>query len=335
MALKSLKYNKSPGEDGISTEILKLFKNTLIPHITNLFNSILYSGQIPEQFTHSNIILLHKKGDKSEINNYRPISLISHLYKLFIKVIHNRIRGQLDQHQPVEQAGFRPSFSTTDHLFTLNQIIEKYNEYHKPLYLAFVDYSKAFDSLKHTAIFTSLRSQGINETYIKLLELIYRASTASVKLLSPGPSFCIEKGVKQGDPLSPNLFTCTLEEVFRELTVSWSSKGVVIGSKRLTNLRFADDIVLFASTSAELQQMLQDLSMASREVGLHMNMTKTQTMTNSTKRRVEVDGQALHYVDEYIYLGQLVSFENRQEREIDRRIENAWKIYERGPSPFT
>ncbi|PZC78256.1 hypothetical protein B5X24_HaOG202328 [Helicoverpa armigera] len=327
VALKSLKYNKSPGDDGISTEILKLFKNTLIPHITNLFNSILFTGQIPLQFTHSNIIILHKKGDKTDINNYRPISLISHLYKLFIKVIHNRIREHLDQHQPIEQAGFRPSFSTTDHLFTLNQIIEKYNEYHKPLYLAFVDYSKAFDSLKHTAIFTSLRAQNVNETYIKLLELIYRASTASVKLLSPGPTFHIEKGVKQGDPLSPNLFTCTLEEVFKKLTVPWTSKGIAIGSKRLTNLRFADDIVLFASTSEELQQMLQDLSMASREVGLQMNMNKTQTMTNSTKRRVEVDGQALHYVDEYIYMGQLVSFENRKQREIDRRIENAWKSY--------
>ncbi|PZC76493.1 hypothetical protein B5X24_HaOG204513 [Helicoverpa armigera] len=58
-----------------------------------------------------------------------------------------------------------------------------------------------------------------------------------------------------------------------------------------------------------------------------MNMSKTHTMTNSTKGNVEVDGQALHYVDEYIYLGQLVSFDNRQEKEIDRRIENAWKSY--------
>nr|XP_049696607.1 uncharacterized protein LOC126054557 [Helicoverpa armigera] len=149
---------------------------------------------------------------------------------------------------------------------------------------------------------------------------------------SPGddgisPSFSIEKGVKQGDPLSPNLFTCTLEEVFQKLSVPWTSKGIVIGNKRLTNLRFADDIVLFASTSAELQDMLQDLSRASREVGLQMNTSKTHTMTNSTKRRVEVDGQALHYVDEYIYLGQIVSFDNRQEKEIDRRIENAWKSY--------
>lgn len=65
---------------------------------------------------HSNIVLLHTKGDKSNIGNYRPISLVSHLYKAFIKVLQNRFAGKLDLHQPPEQAGFCPSFSTTDHL---------------------------------------------------------------------------------------------------------------------------------------------------------------------------------------------------------------------------
>lgn len=109
--------------------------------------------------------------------------------------------------------------------------------------------------------------------------------------------------------------------------MSWANKGIDVGGKRLTNLRFADDIILFASTAHELQQMLQELSTASLEVGLQMNRSKTQCMSNSTKRRVEVDGQQIHYVDEYIDPGQLASFENRQNKEIDRRIENAWKSY--------
>ncbi|XP_063361456.1 uncharacterized protein LOC134650431 [Cydia amplana] len=75
--------------------------------------------------------------------------------------------------------------------------------------------------------------------------------------------------------------------------------------------------------------MLQDLSNASLQVGLQMNRTKTQVMTNSKNRTVmvAVDGQTKHYVDEYIYLGQLVSFSNRQDKEIERRVENAWKSY--------
>ncbi|CAG9133292.1 unnamed protein product [Plutella xylostella] len=327
VALKSMQYEKSPGEDGVTTESLKIGEPTLLPHLANLCNDILVSGKFPLKFCHSNIILLHKKGEKSDIGNYRPVSLTSHIYKLFIKIIHNRIRSLLDHHQPPEQAGFRPGYSTTDHLHTLNQIIEKTNEFNTPLYLAFIDYTKAFDSLHHQAIFSALANQKINPTYIELVGAIYRNSTANVKLERPGPAFPIEKGVKQGDPLSPNLFTSCLEEVFKKLTQSWENKGIDIGGHKLTNLRFADDIVLFSHSAPELQQMLRELSTASLEVGLMMNRSKTKVMTNSTKRRVEVDGQEIQYVNEYIYLGQIASFENRQDKEIDRRIENAWKSF--------
>ena len=199
--------------------------------------------------------------------------------------------------------------------------------YNIPLYLAFVDYTKAFDSIKHSAIFRSLEKQNLEKPYINLLKDIYHNSSANIKLNTTGPSFKILKGVKQGDPLSPKLFTSTLEEIFRSRAVSWETRGIEVGDKRLTNLRFADDIVLFASTALELQTMLQELSTGSFSVGLAMNRSKTKVMTNSAKSRVEVDWQEIHYVDEYIYLGQLVSFENRQEREMDRRIENAWKSY--------
>ncbi|KAL0852533.1 hypothetical protein ABMA27_017019 [Loxostege sticticalis] len=106
-----------------------------------------------------------------------------------------------------------------------------------------------------------------------------------------------------------------------------ADKGIVIGAKNLTNLRFADDIVLFAETPSQIQKMLEELSTASLEVGLEMNRSKTKIMTNRAKSRVTVDGKEMQYVDEYIYLGQLVSFDNRQEKEIQRRIDNAWKSY--------
>lgn len=81
-------------------------------------------------------------------------------------MIENRIVGQHDQHQPPEQAGFCPGYSTTDHLHTLNQVIEKFKEFNKPLHLGFVDYSKAFESLQRTAIETALHNQFIQRTLI-------------------------------------------------------------------------------------------------------------------------------------------------------------------------
>lgn len=130
---------------------------------------------------------------------------------------------------------------------------------------------------------------------------------------------------------SPKLFTSCLQEIFQKLAASWETMGIGIGGKKLTNyyelLRFADDIVLFSHTAPQLEQMLQDLSTASLEVGLKMNRTKTQLMTNGAKRRVKVHGEDIQYVDEYINLGQIASFDNRQSKEIDRRIENAWKSF--------
>lgn len=94
-----------------------------------------------------------------------------------------------------------------DHLHKLNQIIEKSNEFNKPLYLAFVDYNKAFDSVLHPAILSALLDQDISSTYVGLVGAFYRLSTASIKLRVPGPIFDIGKGVKQGDPL---MRKCTL-----------------------------------------------------------------------------------------------------------------------------
>lgn len=101
------------------------------------------------------LVLFFKKYDKTFINNYRPISLLSHVYKLFSRVIANKLTRWLDDFQPPEQAGFRGGFGTIDHIYTVRQIILKTQEYNKPLCLAFV-YEKAFDTVLTWSILNSL-----------------------------------------------------------------------------------------------------------------------------------------------------------------------------------
>ena len=122
----------------------------------------------------------------------------------------------LDENQPREQAGFRKGYSTVDHLQTINQLIEKCNGFNRPLCIGYIDYEKAFDSIEHKAIFKALRSIGINETYITILEDIYTGATARVHMDSQVPEeIPILRGVRQGDPISPKLFTATIQEVFK------------------------------------------------------------------------------------------------------------------------
>ena len=111
-----------------------------------------------------------QKGDMRDIQHYRPISLLSHMYKLFTRILQKRIEKVLDENQPREQASFRKGYSTIDHLQTINQLTEKCNELKRPLCIRYTDYEKAFASIEHKAISKALRSIGIKETYTTNLE---------------------------------------------------------------------------------------------------------------------------------------------------------------------
>jgi len=126
------------------------------------------------------VILLHKKGDKEDIRNYRPISLLPVMYKIYTRILTNRLESDLDRRQPKKQAGFRSGYSTMDHIPVLREITEKFMEYEPPLCLAFIDYEKPFDSIYTTLVLGALKNLGIDEAYIELIENIYRNATSTI-----------------------------------------------------------------------------------------------------------------------------------------------------------
>ncbi|CAG5039360.1 unnamed protein product [Parnassius apollo] len=267
-AIDTQKVDKTPGPDGISNEILRQGKEVLAPVLTNIFNNIINTEIIPQQWTESNIILVYKKGDKHEIGNYRPVSIMSNIYKIFAKMILKRIERTRDEQQPIEQVGFRKDYSVIDHIHVVRQVIEKYNEYQLTYYIAFIDYSKAFDSLLHKNIWEALVEQGIELKYIRLIKNVYSHSTARIQL----------------DKATPFPQNCSLySSIFRKL--NWENLGINIDGTSLTHLRFADDIVLFAKTPEAINKMIEDLSIESERVGLKLNPEKTRVMTNGEKYR--------------------------------------------------
>ena len=180
-------------------------------------------------------MILFKKGDLKDTKNYRPINLLSHSYKIFTRLLQTRIERTLDENQPREQAGFLKGCSTTDRLQVLNQIIEKSNECNLTLCIGFIDYEKVFDTVEHFAIFEALRKTNINETYISILQNIYSQATARIHLDKVvSDEFPIHRGVRQGDPLSPELVTAVMEEVFKKADIS---EGINIDGEKPYKLK--------------------------------------------------------------------------------------------------
>ena len=176
----------------------------MIQILTDLFNTCLHHQQIPKAWKNALVVLIHKKGNTSDIKNYRPISLLPIMYKVFSNILLQRMIRTLDFHQPREQAGFRAGYSTIDHLQVVNQLQEKANEYNMPLCFAFVDYEKPFDSIEFEPLFGGLKNQGVDQSYLNILRNLYSEATSVLRLHKDSEKFKLGRGARQGDNISPN-----------------------------------------------------------------------------------------------------------------------------------
>ncbi len=203
--------------------------------------------------------------------------------------------------------------------------------------MAFVDYEKAFDSIETWAVLEALQRCGIDWRYIEVLECLSNAATMTVQIQDQRTRpIHLRRGVRQGDVISPKLFTNALEDVFK--TLNWTERGVNVNGKNISHLRFADDIVIVAETAEELAEMLNGLNESSRRVGLGMNLDKTKVMFNDhvTPQPICVDGIPLEVVQEYVYLGQTIQFGRHNfEREASRRIQLGWAAFGKLRQVFT
>ena len=254
---------------------------------------------------------------------HRTNSLMSHVTKLVIRIVINRISGKtLDEIAPV-QYGFMPDKGTGNAIFVLRRLVERSVEKQRDVYTCFIDYRKAFNTVKHESLVELLQSLDVDKSETRLLTNLYWKQTAAVKCGDDISEWLdIKQGVRQGCVASPHLFALYMEMIMKELD---DMDGFRIGGTVVNNFRYADVSVIIAKSDEQLQRLINVVLTKSEEKGLYLNSVKSFAMVFSKASQIptcniNVHGKILEQVHSFVYLESLITSDAGCEKEIRRRI---------------
>ena len=282
-AIAGLANGKSADEDGAVIELLKSASDDFLMLLLEQYNSVLANFEPDPKWLEVLFQMLPKSGNLQNPQNWRPIAILDIFYKVFAKIIALRIHPILESHQDDDSFGFRPGKRIDDVFCILEDLTAKANEWSLPLWIVSLDLSKAFDRVDHEALFAALAENGIPQNMLMLIRRLYAKQIGRV---DDSKQFPIERGVKQGDILSPMLFNA----VMQVLLLKWKQRVpdmgwlVDVNLPRLQATRFADDVILYARSRAEAEEMLSLFAIELTSMGLQLNMKKTKILTNDISR---------------------------------------------------
>lgn len=334
-AVKKMKNRKSEDMSHTVTELIKHADGPFFGILLDMYNSILTTGNTPSNWHVTVFRMLPKTGDLSDANNWRPIAVLPILYKIFSKLVYARLHPVLEKYQSHDQFGFRIDRRIDDVFGIVENMIGKCGEWNLPVWICTLDLRKAFDRILHQPLFEILRHQNIHDGYLHLLGVLYKGQKGTI---DGKHFFDIQWGVKQGDTLSAMLFNAAIQEVFVRWEKRLSSEGWLLktSTERLTNGRYADDILLFAHSREELQTMIELLIEELRKICLELNASKTKILTNEIQEQqfILVGDVQINIVPEnenHKYLGRylLGAFENRSIIEVAHRLQCGWHKFGR------
>ena len=316
-AIKQLHNNKSAGLDNIKNEHIKSTSNAMIPIYTKLFNLIFDNAVIPESWSLGVIRPIYEKGDPTLPQNYRPITILSCLGKMFTSVLNNRLKAYSDKYNVIDscQAGFRSQHSTADNIFIIKCLIDIARGNKSKLFSCFIDFKQAFDAVWRNGLWHKLLATKINGKCLAVIKSIYNNVRSKVTTHEGATIFfpCLT-GVRQGENLSPLLFSLYLNDLNHYLmsnnaggsTCEFNSEDIYIYLKIMV-LLYADDTVLFSNTEGEMQHALDVYQTYCNTWHLTVNVDKTKIVIFSSGKLKQynflLNGLNIEVTNEYKYLG--------------------------------
>ena len=322
-AIAKLKNNKACGLDIILNEYLKISVDVLAPLLVKLFNIILDTGNVPIDWTVGIIQPIYKnKGSDEDPNNFRGITLLSCLGKLFTALLNERLYTFLvvNGYLGSEQNAFRPAYSTMDSIFLLKMIIDFYAFKKKRLYCAFIDFEKAFDTINRRSLWSKIIANGINGKILRVIMNLYANAKSCVRKEGKlSEMFSSSVGVRQGENLSPLLFAIYVNDLKTSMSSCYdglptmkkcflTQMGENSEWEDLFVLLYADDTVILAESEDQLQKAITGMYNYCKKWQLRVNIKKSKVMVFSRgvirkKPKIMYNNNLLDVCNEFVYLG--------------------------------
>jgi hypothetical protein len=309
-ALKQLKPRKAAGVDKIIPELLIHGQDILLPYLRDIFQYIFEKGVYPDSWAEGILQLIHKKGDINDPGNYRDLTLLSCMGKVFDNVLYNRLKiCDIDIHE--SQSGFRKGYSTADNIFVLQSLVTKSFMERKTLYCAFIDLKRAFNSVYRQGLWYKLISEGYCGRLISIVRNMYEKIKCRIRLHGGKLSdvFVTLMGLQQGAILSPFLFAFFLNDLPDILNARNPHGGISVGNTNIILLMYADDMVAVSNTVEGLQTSLDIMHEYFSKWKLTVNLQKSNVLVCKSRavlrpnEKWTYDGQILDTCTSYNYLG--------------------------------
>ncbi|KAK3561816.1 hypothetical protein QTP86_014395, partial [Hemibagrus guttatus] len=318
-ALKRMKSGKAVGPDDIPVEVWKCLGEAAVEFLTSLFNRVLESERMPEEWRRSVLVPIFKnKGDVQSCSNYRGIKLMSHTMKVWERVVEARLKKVVEICE--QQYGFMPRKSTTDAILALRILMEKYRDGQKEVHCVFIDLEKAYDRVPREELWYCMRKSGVAEKYVRVVQDMYERSRTVVRCaVGQTEEFKVEVGLHQGSALSPFLFAIVMDHLSEE-----------IRQESPWTMMFADDIVICSESREQVEENLERWRFALERRGMKVSRSKTEYMCVNEREgsgTVRLQGEEVKKVQQFKYLGSTVQSNGECGKEVKKRVQAGWNVW--------
>ena len=332
-ALQDFKCNKTPGSDGLSIEFYRTFWKEMGPILVEVYNSCKDKNILTTSQRRGVIAILHKTGkDNTKIANYRPISLLNNDYKILTKVLALRISKQIDSLISSDQSGFLKGRYIGETIRKVSDIIEYCNSHKTPGYIIQLDFEKAFDSVEWEFLRDVLKKFNFSDEMQEWITMCYNDIESCV--LNGGfttKSFKLQRGFRQGCPLSSYLFLLCIEVLAHYIRKTNKIIGLKIGTTEQKLAMFADDLTCLVqdkTSIAELEKALENFQFLS---GLKINYSKSTIYSVDQSETTNTSIASFKATQNLYLLGIEIGNDQqlKESRNITQRVDKVKAIFKR------